>query len=240
MYGAVSLEAPGLGAAKHEALNSLSAHALHTSSVKGHLVAPGSEGEGDTIEESQRTGGRDGRREKYIIMKQFAVVQWNHACFGVRGVSKRTGSNPVHGPSVGPDHTAGRLFPCPLTPRIPCLLFPAPVCLHTLPRNTSSLTRNNPPPLPSLLFFPLINPPSSPSPFLLFLSLFPLLKSPTPRAALPLTLSLSLILSLALTLVTLFLILTPFALTTPHEPRETKGRGEEEKEEEGGRAGIRD
>ncbi|MPC89459.1 hypothetical protein E2C01_084409 [Portunus trituberculatus] len=28
------------------------------------------------------------------------VVQWNHACFGVRGVSKRTGSNPVHGPSV--------------------------------------------------------------------------------------------------------------------------------------------
>ncbi|MPC92543.1 hypothetical protein E2C01_087636 [Portunus trituberculatus] len=29
-----------------------------------------------------------------------AVVQWNHACFGVREVSKRTGSNPVHGPSV--------------------------------------------------------------------------------------------------------------------------------------------
>ncbi|MPC55131.1 hypothetical protein E2C01_049062 [Portunus trituberculatus] len=29
-----------------------------------------------------------------------AVVQCNHACFGVRGVSKRTGSNPVHGPSV--------------------------------------------------------------------------------------------------------------------------------------------
>ncbi|MPC07788.1 hypothetical protein E2C01_000355 [Portunus trituberculatus] len=29
-----------------------------------------------------------------------AVVQWNHACFGVRGVSKRTSSNPVHGPSV--------------------------------------------------------------------------------------------------------------------------------------------
>ncbi|MPC92039.1 putative peptidase C1-like protein F26E4.3 [Portunus trituberculatus] len=26
-----------------------------------------------------------------------AVVQWNHACFGV---SKRTGSNPVHGPSA--------------------------------------------------------------------------------------------------------------------------------------------
>ncbi|MPC60247.1 hypothetical protein E2C01_054286 [Portunus trituberculatus] len=26
-----------------------------------------------------------------------AVVQWNHACFGVQGVSKRTGSNPVHG-----------------------------------------------------------------------------------------------------------------------------------------------
>ncbi|MPC46879.1 hypothetical protein E2C01_040609 [Portunus trituberculatus] len=27
--------------------------------------------------------------------------QWNHACFGVRGVSKRTSSNLVHGPSVG-------------------------------------------------------------------------------------------------------------------------------------------
>ncbi|MPC72069.1 hypothetical protein E2C01_066362 [Portunus trituberculatus] len=25
--------------------------------------------------------------------------QWNHACFGIRGVSKRTGSNPVHSPS---------------------------------------------------------------------------------------------------------------------------------------------
>ncbi|MPD01197.1 hypothetical protein E2C01_096715 [Portunus trituberculatus] len=30
-----------------------------------------------------------------------AVVQWNHACFGVREVSKRTGSNLIHGPSVG-------------------------------------------------------------------------------------------------------------------------------------------
>ncbi|MPC95645.1 hypothetical protein E2C01_090864 [Portunus trituberculatus] len=29
------------------------------------------------------------------------MVQWNHACFGVRGVSKRTGSNPVHGPRLG-------------------------------------------------------------------------------------------------------------------------------------------
>ncbi|MPC52422.1 hypothetical protein E2C01_046292 [Portunus trituberculatus] len=28
------------------------------------------------------------------------MVQWNHARFGVRGVSKCTGSNPVHGPSV--------------------------------------------------------------------------------------------------------------------------------------------
>ncbi|MPC47146.1 hypothetical protein E2C01_040882 [Portunus trituberculatus] len=28
------------------------------------------------------------------------VVQWIHACFEVREVSKRTGSNPVHGPSV--------------------------------------------------------------------------------------------------------------------------------------------
>ncbi|MPC72373.1 hypothetical protein E2C01_066677 [Portunus trituberculatus] len=30
-----------------------------------------------------------------------AVVQWYHPHFGVRGVSKRTGSNPVHGLSVG-------------------------------------------------------------------------------------------------------------------------------------------
>ncbi|MPC77122.1 hypothetical protein E2C01_071567 [Portunus trituberculatus] len=29
------------------------------------------------------------------------AVQWNHACFGVRGVFKRTGSNPFHGLSVG-------------------------------------------------------------------------------------------------------------------------------------------
>ncbi|MPC74721.1 hypothetical protein E2C01_069095 [Portunus trituberculatus] len=36
-----------------------------------------------------------------------AVVQWNHVCFGVRVVSKRTGSNPVHGPSVGWDFSLG-------------------------------------------------------------------------------------------------------------------------------------
>ncbi|MPC18147.1 hypothetical protein E2C01_011022 [Portunus trituberculatus] len=29
-----------------------------------------------------------------------AVVQWSHACFGVCGVSKRIGSNPVHSPSL--------------------------------------------------------------------------------------------------------------------------------------------
>ncbi|MPC16909.1 hypothetical protein E2C01_009747 [Portunus trituberculatus] len=33
------------------------------------------------------------------------MVQWNHACFGVQGVSKRTGSNPVHGPSVAAANT---------------------------------------------------------------------------------------------------------------------------------------
>ncbi|MPC57574.1 hypothetical protein E2C01_051557 [Portunus trituberculatus] len=33
------------------------------------------------------------------------VVQWNHACFGVQGVSKCTGSNPAHGPSVGTPYT---------------------------------------------------------------------------------------------------------------------------------------
>ncbi|MPC46510.1 hypothetical protein E2C01_040230 [Portunus trituberculatus] len=34
--------------------------------------------------------------------------QWNHACLGVRGVSKRTGSNPVHDPSVGDLYHKGR------------------------------------------------------------------------------------------------------------------------------------
>ncbi|MPC36255.1 hypothetical protein E2C01_029707 [Portunus trituberculatus] len=35
-----------------------------------------------------------------------AMVQWNHACFGVRVVSKHTGSNPVHGPSqFSSEHT---------------------------------------------------------------------------------------------------------------------------------------
>ncbi|MPC56638.1 hypothetical protein E2C01_050603 [Portunus trituberculatus] len=33
--------------------------------------------------------------------RKAAVVQGNHACFGIRWISKRTGSNPVHGPSVG-------------------------------------------------------------------------------------------------------------------------------------------
>ncbi|MPC47132.1 hypothetical protein E2C01_040867 [Portunus trituberculatus] len=35
-----------------------------------------------------------------ICANKAAVVQWNHAFFGVRGGSKRMGSNPVHGPSV--------------------------------------------------------------------------------------------------------------------------------------------
>ncbi|MPC66763.1 hypothetical protein E2C01_060916 [Portunus trituberculatus] len=30
------------------------------------------------------------------------MVQWNHSCFGVRGVSKRTGANPVNGPISSP------------------------------------------------------------------------------------------------------------------------------------------
>ncbi|MPC11646.1 hypothetical protein E2C01_004317 [Portunus trituberculatus] len=37
----------------------------------------------------------------YCFYDGAAVVQWNHACFGIRGISKRTGSNPVHGPSQG-------------------------------------------------------------------------------------------------------------------------------------------
>ncbi|MPC57463.1 hypothetical protein E2C01_051443 [Portunus trituberculatus] len=45
------------------------------------------------------------------------VVQWNHACFGVRGVSKRTGSNPVYGPSFHrPSVTAA---PNPSNPGLP-------------------------------------------------------------------------------------------------------------------------
>ncbi|MPC64132.1 hypothetical protein E2C01_058244 [Portunus trituberculatus] len=39
--------------------------------------------------------------ETHMFLKGTAVVQWNHACFGVRGVSKRMDSNPVHGLSVG-------------------------------------------------------------------------------------------------------------------------------------------
>ncbi|MPC38931.1 hypothetical protein E2C01_032449 [Portunus trituberculatus] len=38
--------------------------------------------------------------ERRCVILLVNVVQWNHACFGVRGVSKHTGSNPVHGPSV--------------------------------------------------------------------------------------------------------------------------------------------
>ncbi|MPC30514.1 hypothetical protein E2C01_023781 [Portunus trituberculatus] len=41
------------------------------------------------------------RKHIYYTNRGAAVVQWNHACFGIRGVSKRTGSNPVHGQSVG-------------------------------------------------------------------------------------------------------------------------------------------
>ncbi|MPC90986.1 hypothetical protein E2C01_085994 [Portunus trituberculatus] len=36
-----------------------------------------------------------------LTLYKSAVVQWNHACFGILEVSKRTGSNPVHGLSVG-------------------------------------------------------------------------------------------------------------------------------------------
>ncbi|MPC35332.1 Ankyrin repeat and LEM domain-containing protein 1 [Portunus trituberculatus] len=38
-------------------------------------------------------------RHNQVIRIMATVVQWNHAYFGIRGVSKRTGSNPVHGPS---------------------------------------------------------------------------------------------------------------------------------------------
>ncbi|MPC88257.1 hypothetical protein E2C01_083157 [Portunus trituberculatus] len=36
--------------------------------------------------------------------------QWNHVCFGVREVSKRTGSNPVHGPSVAGNRSKHMLY----------------------------------------------------------------------------------------------------------------------------------
>ncbi|MPC23115.1 hypothetical protein E2C01_016154 [Portunus trituberculatus] len=40
------------------------------------------------------------------------MVQWNHACFGVRGVSKRMGSNPVHVLSVAYTNTTLPHQPC--------------------------------------------------------------------------------------------------------------------------------
>ncbi|MPC91692.1 hypothetical protein E2C01_086747 [Portunus trituberculatus] len=33
--------------------------------------------------------------------REVAVIQWTHARFVVRGISKRTGSNPGHGRNVG-------------------------------------------------------------------------------------------------------------------------------------------
>ncbi|MPC27329.1 hypothetical protein E2C01_020501 [Portunus trituberculatus] len=45
--------------------------------------------------------GAEGKVMDLSLSITHALVQWNHACFGVRGVSKHTGSNPVHGPSVG-------------------------------------------------------------------------------------------------------------------------------------------
>ncbi|MPC81867.1 hypothetical protein E2C01_076505 [Portunus trituberculatus] len=38
--------------------------------------------------------------------------QCNHACFGVRGASKRTGLNPVHGPNVDQLDTIMNLYSC--------------------------------------------------------------------------------------------------------------------------------
>ncbi|MPC61906.1 hypothetical protein E2C01_055983 [Portunus trituberculatus] len=42
-----------------------------------------------------------------ILLYPEDLLQWNHACFGIRRVSKRTGSNPVHGPSVGSASSLG-------------------------------------------------------------------------------------------------------------------------------------
>ncbi|MPC63591.1 hypothetical protein E2C01_057691 [Portunus trituberculatus] len=53
----------------------------------------------------------------------WVLVQWNHACFGVRGVSKRTSSNPVHDPSeearptIGLDRIRTRALGDPLGPQ---------------------------------------------------------------------------------------------------------------------------
>ncbi|MPC51891.1 hypothetical protein E2C01_045747 [Portunus trituberculatus] len=58
------------------------------------LTAPGGSGTG-----SRKVPGVEVVRQSKTE-KGAAVVHWNHACFGIRGVSKRTGSNPVHGPSV--------------------------------------------------------------------------------------------------------------------------------------------
>ncbi|MPC98787.1 hypothetical protein E2C01_094169 [Portunus trituberculatus] len=39
--------------------------------------------------------------QAHDTQKGTAVVQWKHARFGGRGISKRMGSNPGYGPSAG-------------------------------------------------------------------------------------------------------------------------------------------
>ncbi|MPC59690.1 hypothetical protein E2C01_053716 [Portunus trituberculatus] len=51
------------------------------------------------------------KQYKRLTASWVAVVQWNHARFGLRGVSKCTGSNPVHGPSVGRASSLGVTVP---------------------------------------------------------------------------------------------------------------------------------
>ncbi|MPC14075.1 hypothetical protein E2C01_006827 [Portunus trituberculatus] len=47
--------------------------------------------------------GREWLTENVVVPSMPGVTKykWNHAPFGIRGISKRMGSNPGHGPSEG-------------------------------------------------------------------------------------------------------------------------------------------
>ncbi|MPC42798.1 hypothetical protein E2C01_036429 [Portunus trituberculatus] len=77
-----------------------------------------------------------------------AVVQWNHARFGVREVSKRTGSNPVHGPSVVRVMARRPSSHAPTKPLLPRLLqqsHPSPITPPLPPKHFDTFLTNHTP-----------------------------------------------------------------------------------------------